>query len=248
MELLYDEHFINTLFKVTSTNNFHLQAGASSNANFGSVAPQFPNDLYSWYISTLAWTNSVGQEAAGSQPDIDSAESFSLADDALDQDSNFDFRNLSDDGTEYSRGGYPYIRPYGWFRLGLNIKNRFGDSSWIGGVHDTMANRKDSVAGEWAVSYHGTNRDAAASIVNSGAYDQGKSKRQKFGKGIYSTPFPAIAEKNYAKFFDYDGKRYKVMIQNRVDMSHTEIVNKEKYYVTEDDQFIRPYGLLFKSC
>ena len=54
---------------------------------------------------------------------------------------------------------------------------RFGDSSWIGGVHDTMANRKDSVAGEWAVSYHGTNRDAAASIVNSGAYDQGKSKR-----------------------------------------------------------------------
>ncbi|XP_075255917.1 uncharacterized protein LOC142348443 isoform X2 [Convolutriloba macropyga] len=196
------------------------------------------------FKETLNWT--VEQEAAGAEPDIDSGEGFFLNEDALDPSSNFDYTHMKDDGTKYSRGGYPYIKPFGWFRLGLNVQDRFGDSSWIGGLHDKSANRRSGVDGEWAVSYHGTNRQAAASIVNSGVFDHSKSKRQLFGKGIYSTPYPFIAEK-FATEFIYAGKTFKLLMQNRVDMSRTTLENDNMYYVTQDDRYIRPYGLLFKE-
>ena len=70
--------------------------------------------------------------------------------------------------------------------------------------------------------------------------------RQLYGEGIYSTPYPFIAE-NFATEFIYAGKTFKLLMQNRVDMSRTTLENNNKYYVTQDDRYIRPYGLLFKE-
>ena len=71
-------------------------------------------------------------------------------------------------------------------------------------------------------------------------------------KGIYSTPDPAIAEE-YATTFMYDGQRYKVLLQNRVNMKDTDVVAVKHvthigdYFVTAEERNIRPYGLLFKK-
>ena len=71
--------------------------------------------------------------------------------------------------------------------------------------------------------------------------------------GIYSTPDPKLAEE-YAKTFEYKGERYKVLIQNRVNMADTDVIkvnyidHKGQYYVTANQNNIRPYGLLFKKA
>ena len=62
----------------------------------------------------------------------------------------------------------------------------------------------------------------------------------------FSTPDPEIAEE-YAQEFKYRGRRYKVIIQNRVNMEDTEHVEEVDYYVTKDEKNIRPYGILYKE-
>ena len=77
-------------------------------------------------------------------------------------------------------------------------------------------------------------------------YDLNKGRRFKYGRGIYSTPDPAIAE-DYAAVFQFKGEKYKVLLQNRVNMEHTDIVTHMNYFVTATEDNIRPYGLLFKK-
>ena len=96
----------------------------------------------------------------------------------------------------------------------------------------------DSVDGEWPVSYHGTEKGFAENIAKEG-YDLKKSKRFKYGHGVYSTPDPATTEK-------FEGVKYKFLIQNRVNMENTTHVVENNYYVTDREENIRPYGLLFK--
>ena len=85
-------------------------------------------------------------------------------------------------------------------------------------------------------------------------YDRGKCKRQLYGAGIYSAPDPKVAEK-YAVEFTYKGKTYLALMQNRVNMAKTKIVKdvpvlmtnlRGDYYVTNEEDSIRPYGLLVK--
>ena len=120
----------------------------------------------------------------------------------------FDFTNKVDDGKKYKPYGK---RPYGWMRLALDVKDRYGDTTWLGSVKSV--DQGQSIANEWPVSYHGTGREAAQIIAVSG-FDLKKGKRFKFGRGIYSTPDPAEAER-YAKVFDWGGKSYRVIFQNR---------------------------------
>ena len=110
----------------------------------------------------------------------------------------YDLTKKVSDGKEYKRGNLTYKSPYGWMRIALDVKDRYGDSTWLGGVK--LEDRDQSVDDEWPVSYHGTGRDAAEIIAASG-FDLKKGKRFKFGRGIYSTPDPAEAER-YAKVFD----------------------------------------------
>ena len=168
---------------------------------------------------------------------------FTLDDDVLDPQYNFDFTDLEDDGSVFTRGDREYIRPYGWNRIALNVKDKYESTVWLGGTRGGI--RTARVQGEWPVSYHGTKRRFAQQIAST-KYDLAKGERFKYGRGIYSTPDPEIAEM-YAQEFKFQGKRYKVILQNRVNMEDTEHVEEEDYYVTKDENNIRPYGILYKE-
>ena len=173
---------------------------------------------------------------------FDANESF-LDSSVLDAKYNYDFTNKTDDGTVFKRGEWTYKRPYGWNRIAFKIKDKYSDNIWLGGTDGGI--RATSKPGEWPVSYHGTGKDAAKEISEND-FDLEKGKRFLHGRGIYSTPDPAIAEK-YAKVFDYKGSTYKVLIQSRVNMEDTTHVKKKDYFVTAQENNIRPYGLLFKK-
>ena len=144
---------------------------------------------------------------------------LSLDEKILDVEYNFDFTKVRDDGKTYVPGGRKYIRPYGWNRVALNVKDKYDDTEWIGGIHRT---RTKGVNKEWPVTYHGT-KDTFAKRIAAVGYDLSKGKRFKFGRGIYSSPDPAIAE-DFATTFEFEGQKYKVLLQNRVNMKDTEVV------------------------
>ena len=183
---------------------------------------------------------------------------FSLDEKILDSKYNYDLSQLKDDGKSYVRGGKKYIRPYGWNRIALNVKDKYDDTEWIGGIKHGVI-RTEGVDKEWPVTYHGT-RDTFAKDIAARGYDLKKGKRFKYGRGIYSTPDPAIAE-DYATTFEFEGQRYKVLLQNRVNMEDTDIVvgkyscpcgdphstKSGEYFVTADETNVRPYGILFKK-
>ena len=190
---------------------------------------------------------------------------FKMNEAILDEEYNYDFSNMKDDnGETFVRGGRKYIRPYGWNRVALNVKNKYGDTEWIGGIQNTI--RTENVSKEWPVTYHGTEHSMAKDIA-AGGYDLRKGERFLFGRGVYSTPDPSMAE-DYATIFEFEGQKYKVLLQNRVNMEDTDVIavkhSKKRgvivvedveggsdcdgeYFVTASEKNIRPYGLLFKK-
>jgi len=171
-------------------------------------------------------------------------QAFALDPTVFDPKYNYDFTDVKDDGTVFRRGKRTYMRPYGWNRVAINVE-KYGDSVWLGG--DGGGFRAASVRSEWAVSYHGpTMKEHARAIAEQG-YDLNKGKRFLYGRGIYSSPDPKIAEE-YAATWWFKGQKYKVLIQNRVNMDETEVIKEENYYVTAREENIRPYGILFKKC
>ena len=110
---------------------------------------------------------------------------------------------MVDDGKVYKRGERTYYRPYGWNRVALNVKSKYGDDVWLGGTGGGI--RTESYDGEWPVSYHGTEKGFAEKIAV-GGFDLKKGKRFMFGKGIYSTPDPEVAER-YATIHEFKGER-----------------------------------------
>ena len=125
---------------------------------------------------------------------------------------NYDYTALKDDGKVYIRGSRKYKRPYGWKRLALNLNQKYASEAWLW----------EGSVDSWAVSYHGTNRQSVEEIVRT-HYDLGKGKRFQFGRGIYSTPDPSIAEK-FSKAFQYQGNWYKAILQKRVNTEDTEYI------------------------
>jgi hypothetical protein len=113
---------------------------------------------------------------------------------------------------------------------------------------------------EWGVSYHGTGKHNAMSIAEEG-YRLSKGKRFLHGIGTFSTPELEIA-KRFASEFIYEGNKYLLIIQNRINRKYLQILDKQTtgvgtYYLSMNDQVnandasnscIRPYALcLFKS-
>ena len=138
-----------------------------------------------------------------------------------------------------------YKRPCGWKRVALNVKTRYRDNVWLSGKNGNKRRLgMDSVDGEWPVSYHGIGKGFSLDVAKRGFHLK-KGKIQEYECGIYSTPDPAIAEK-YASIYEFEGVKYKVLIQNRVNMEDTSLIAEENYYVTGSEENIRPYGLLFK--
>jgi ubiquitin len=151
----------------------------------------------------------------------------------LDPQYDFDFTYVNSHGTSYTRGGLLYKRPDGWKRYALKVTDKFGSNAWLG---------RSNAPAEWPVSYHGTGYNNAMSIADEG-FKLAKGVRFAHGRGIYSTPNIGTAEL-YAKTFTKDGKTYKIVIQNRVNP-----VNLNKfgdYWVSQEDEDMRPYGLCMK--
>ena len=129
------------------------------------------------------------------------------------------------------------------------MRDRYGgDHTWLGGVKGGA--REESTSGEWPVSYHGTKKDAAVEIAASG-FDLGQSTRFKYGRGVYSTPDPMEAER-YAVDYQWEGRSFKLMLQNRVNMADTKVIpngnrSGSEYFVTAREENIRPYGFLVKE-
>ena len=161
----------------------------------------------------------------------------------------YDLTNAKDDGTQYMRGGFEYKRPYGWKRYAVSVHGRYENDDWLGpdGIRTSQA------SGEWPVSYHGTYMSSAEKIVKEG-YKVGP--RERFGKGIYTSPSLEMVEREYAKEFSYNGKRYKIALQNRVNPDrngHLEIISASRtgvgadYWLSPKEDDVRPYGLLFRE-
>ena len=167
----------------------------------------------------------------------------------LDPRFHFDFQNVIRPYWNCFRGNYnyPYQRPYGWYRIALNVLGRYQDGNiWLG----PNGLRNAPVKGEWPVSYHGTNIEFVHNIIKQGLRP-GPSAR--FGIGIYSSPIIEMIERmGYAKAFKHNGKVYKVALQNRVDPDHLQIIpavftgTGADYWLSKSGG-IRPYGVLIKE-
>ena len=164
----------------------------------------------------------------------------------LDPQYDWDFTDVQD-SKAYERGGYPYKRPYGWKRIALKVKGKYKDDIWLG----ELGPRTHSSPGEWAVSYHGTSQLGVQGIAESG-YNSKKLKRELYGKGHYSTPDIEVA-KGYAGNFESEGKEYRLVLQNRVNLAKTTIVPREdtgvgaEYFVTPLNDDIRAYALCIQE-
>lgn len=164
----------------------------------------------------------------------------------LDSKFDYDFTRRVDDGKKYYRGGYEYHRPYGWERYAIKVVGKYENDVWLG----EQGQRFHSSKGEWPVSYHGTAESASGNIAQDG-YQLSKGRRFKFGRGIYSTPSVEVASK-YAQVFESNGKRYKMVFQNRVCPDNLVIIDEKttgigEYWVQPCDNLIRPYGICIKK-
>ncbi|RIA98219.1 hypothetical protein C1645_750559 [Glomus cerebriforme] len=166
------------------------------------------------------------------------AEYYVISDEFLNPQFDYDFTDLEDDGTIYTRGNEIYKRPYGWDRIALNV-TKHGTDEWLGSVGTT--------SNEWPVSYHGTEKEFANSIADKG-FLLSEGMNFYYGKGIYSTPEIWIAE-SYASEFLYEDVYHKVVFQNRVNPADLKKVGLtgRPYWLTPDDRNIRPYALCIKK-
>ena len=175
---------------------------------------------------------------------------LTVSTDGLAPDFDYDSTYEKDDGKQYMRGGSEYKRPYGWMRFALRVLGMYENDVWLGpdGIRTSQA------SGEWPVSYHGTYMSSAEKIVKEG-YKVGPGK--KFGEGIYTSPSLEMVEMHgYAKEFPYDGKRYKIALQNRVNPDrngHLEIISASQtgvgadYWLSPNEDDVRPYGVLVRE-
>ena len=157
----------------------------------------------------------------------------------------YDYKDIEESG--FMRGGRVFNRPSGWKKIALKISGKYGDDTWFGvGVGKRGKDEKQSLDGEWPISYHGPkNHNTIASIIENG-YDINKNTRSQYGKGIYSSPDIPIPE-SFAETFVHEGKRIKAMIMNRVHMSCTKVEKDGTIYVTTNDSMIRPIAILIKE-
>ena len=167
-----------------------------------------------------------------------------IPEDQTDSQYDYDYTNETDTG--FSRGGRIFNRPNGWRKIALKVKGKYEYDDWFGGGKNKRKGEKNSLKGEWPVSYHGPkDHNTIANIIRDG-YKQALNTRSQYGRGTYSSPKPEVAE-GYAKKFQMNGKNIKAMLMNRVNMSSTNVEWNGKVFVTTNDRMIRPIAVLIKE-
>ena len=160
-------------------------------------------------------------------------------------DSQFDHEYTASGENGFMRGGRVFKRPTGWKKIALKVSGKYENDVWLG--VGERPNEKQSLNGEWPISYHGPKDiNTIAAIINNG-YDINLNIRSAYGKGIYSSPTPETAQ-GYAGNFNYNGKRISVIIMNRYHPSYTKVENGGNYLVTTNDRMIRPIAILIKEA
>ncbi|CAG8542342.1 17055_t:CDS:2 [Acaulospora colombiana] len=173
---------------------------------------------------------------------------YFLSPELLDPGYDFDFTDINDTGSIFTRGGFEYRRPCGWKRIALKVLDKYdSDNKWLGTASSRF--RYDSEPGEWPVSYHGTSKHWNSSIADDGLR---LSKEQgiqfPYSQGIYTTPDVNLAA-NYAETFTHEGAQYKIVFQNRVNPDTLSILNTGcgDYWISPRGTDVRPYGILIKK-
>ena len=167
--------------------------------------------------------------------------------DLLDPIHDHDFTKEIDNGTVF-RGGYDYRKPYGWYRYGLKVKGKYENDDWLG----SPGPRIHSVQGEWPVSYHGTTVQNANNIANYG-YQLNEHKCDRFMTGgVYQAPHIETAAQ-CATIFEFNGKRYQLVFQNRVSPTGLvsvpdEVTRKGEFWSQRYQGLTRPYGICIREC
>ena len=168
---------------------------------------------------------------------------FTLADDLLDPDYDYDFTNIKDSSTFY-RGGLEYKRPCGWNRYALKVYGKYDNNSWLG---DTGKSNNDS---EWAVAYHGTKQQFSESICKTGLHP---GTNNWYGVGVYCTPNIDTAAEYSEIFTGNDGNKYKLVFQARVKPSaivrckDIDSTAPKDYWYIKDKKDIRCYSICVKK-
>lgn len=173
---------------------------------------------------------------------VGGGDEFYIADDFLDPSYDYDFRGLNDGNQKFYRGGLEYKRPCGWKRYALKVNGKFENDLWLG---DTGKSNNDS---EWAVSYHGTKQNFVDSICQTGLRP---GHNNFYGVGVYCSPNIDTAAGYSSDFTGYDGKKYRVVFQNRVKPSAIRKASDKNgpidYWYIEDGKDIRSYGICVKE-
>jgi hypothetical protein len=169
-----------------------------------------------------------------------------------------DYSSIGYKNYKAKRGKEDYYFPFGWERIGLNLKDYFhyyqGDNlNWL-----TMTNHDD----EWSVAFHGTKQHSLSSIINDSSghpslkpgpvqvyasspnqNPRSDTYQQLCGFGVYCTPKIDIAE-GYTQPISFGGKKYKIALQCRINPKKFR-KGFDNYYITNSED-IRPYGILLK--
>jgi len=187
-----------------------------------------------------------------------------LSPDQFDVRGNYDFRNSAD---VQMRGGFKYFQPKGWKRYGLSVLNKY----MINGKPNNDWLAMDGRAGEWAVGFHGTKQWQAVRGItgdrtlktdgNGQVYNNSIDTRtgRPCGEGAYFSNHIESAEV-YSGLIAVGGVNYKVAFQCRLEPSSIRIPQKRgdhnagnnpdwdnDYWIVNDAQNIRPYGILLKK-
>ena len=156
------------------------------------------------------------------------------------------------------RGGKKYYPPYGWFGIGLKLKNKYGkDNIWLG---------KENKEGEWPVAYHGLGKEKPFNRVldiingnlknevgklfkNEKNVEKNKNKYPYCGEGVYLSPnindAAFFSEKTSLGFFN---AKFQFAIMARVNPNKIRSPGgiPLHWILNGNNDEMRPYRLLIK--
>ena len=161
------------------------------------------------------------------------------------------------------RGTEIYNPPFGWFGVGLDVKEKFdiNDDNWL---------NKNDISSEWAnaylflpnklkfdelvkmlydiIVYNKLNLDKQFQIKFHNYNKRVIDKKQKIGTGYYLTPNIDIAEK-YTSYIIFNKKKYKIVLMAKVLIKSIKEPDDGDFWIFQEKNIkdIRVYKILFKE-